>query len=63
MCVSVCVCVCVSEHACSMLHLCSITSPSFMSGDFQISASFVDFYMPISIKMHSVAVTHVCVRA
>ncbi len=45
MCVCVCVSVsvCESEHACSMLHLCSSTSPSFMSGNFQIYARFVDF--------------------
>ncbi len=41
-CVCVCECVCESEHACSMLHLCSSTSPSFMSGKFQIYARFVD---------------------
>ncbi len=34
---------CMCEHACSMLHLCSSTSPSFMRGHFQIYAKFVDF--------------------
>ncbi len=34
---------CMCEHASSMLHLCSSTSPSFMRGHFQIYAKFVDF--------------------
>ncbi len=48
------------EHACSMLHLCSSTSPSFMYEHFQIYGRFLDFYMAISIKIFSVAVTQVC---
>ncbi len=34
---------CLCEHVCSMLHLCSSTSPPFMRGHFQIYAKFVDF--------------------
>ncbi len=72
-CVCVCVCVCISVCVCvcvcvcvwmNMLVPCCIW-PQYQS--FIYERKFSDlcqicwFYMPISIKMHSIAVTHACV--
>ncbi len=57
----VCVCVCVRVNMLVPCCICALVLVLHLCMEiFQIYASFVDFYLPVSIKMLSVAVTHVC---